>query len=168
MAGQLINAGVSTGRVDSLNAVAIAMAGVTVQGTGFFISFMICAAFLYRLMTQKLPRDTQRPGVVSPFPGTNPPSMLSGGNSADRRFSSSYLLDLAGSPLREYVRKRPFSRPRSLSPFTFPLLSPPPTPTWIDMSHPTQSTSGTRPRYTSPTTSWAPPTPPRSSGSPPS
>jgi hypothetical protein len=28
---------------------------------------MISAAFIYRLMTQKLPRDTQRPGVVS-FP----------------------------------------------------------------------------------------------------
>ncbi|KAI0007008.1 voltage-dependent anion channel-domain-containing protein [Xylariaceae sp. FL0662B] len=43
--------------------VAIAMCAVAVQGTGFLISFMICAAFIYRLMTQKLPRDMQRPGV---------------------------------------------------------------------------------------------------------
>ncbi|KAH9896262.1 voltage-dependent anion channel-domain-containing protein [Xylariomycetidae sp. FL2044] len=42
---------------------AIAACAVSVQGTGFLISFMICAAFLYRLMTQKLPRDMQRPGV---------------------------------------------------------------------------------------------------------
>ncbi|KAI0484117.1 voltage-dependent anion channel-domain-containing protein [Xylariaceae sp. FL0804] len=41
----------------------IAIAAVTVQGTGFLISFMICAAFIYRLMTQKLPQDMQRPGV---------------------------------------------------------------------------------------------------------
>ncbi|KAI8959564.1 voltage-dependent anion channel [Daldinia sp. FL1419] len=42
---------------------AIAMCAIAVQGTGFLISFMICAAFMYRLMTQKLPRDMQRPGV---------------------------------------------------------------------------------------------------------
>jgi len=65
MAGQLINAGIAVGRVKTLNPVPIAFAAVVVQGTGFQISFMICAAFLYRLMTQKLPRDTQRPGVVS-------------------------------------------------------------------------------------------------------
>lgn len=48
-----------------INRLAIAVAGVTVQGTGFLISFMISAAFIYRLMTQKLPRDMQRPGMVS-------------------------------------------------------------------------------------------------------
>ncbi|KAL2116739.1 hypothetical protein VTJ04DRAFT_8907 [Mycothermus thermophilus] len=41
----------------------IALAAVAVQGTGYLISFMVCSAFLYRLMTQKLPRDHQRPGV---------------------------------------------------------------------------------------------------------
>jgi tellurite resistance protein TehA-like permease len=39
------------------------MAAVAVQGMGFCLSFMILAAFVYRLMTQKLPRDMQRPGV---------------------------------------------------------------------------------------------------------
>lgn len=48
--------------------VAIAFSALTVQGAGFLISFMICAAFIYRLMTQKLPRDMQRPGVVGPIP----------------------------------------------------------------------------------------------------
>ncbi|KAI1337261.1 voltage-dependent anion channel-domain-containing protein [Xylariaceae sp. FL0016] len=46
-----------------IHRLAIATCAVTVQGTGFLISFMICAAFIYRLMTQKLPRDAQRPGV---------------------------------------------------------------------------------------------------------
>jgi tellurite resistance protein TehA-like permease len=46
-----------------INNTAIAFCAVTIQGTGFLISFMISAAFLYRLMTQKLPRDVQRPGV---------------------------------------------------------------------------------------------------------
>ncbi|KAL7623659.1 hypothetical protein AAE478_005211 [Parahypoxylon ruwenzoriense] len=48
----------------TISKLAIAMSAVAVQGTGFLISFMICAAFIYRLMTQKLPRDMQRPGVV--------------------------------------------------------------------------------------------------------
>jgi tellurite resistance protein TehA-like permease len=46
-----------------INNAAIALCAITVQGTGFLISFMVCAAFLYRLMTQKLPTDSQRPGV---------------------------------------------------------------------------------------------------------
>jgi tellurite resistance protein TehA-like permease len=69
--GNLISAAAGTGRLSSsLNAVPVALAAVTVQGTGFLISFMVCAAFLYRLMTQKLPRDHQRPGVfISIGPG---------------------------------------------------------------------------------------------------
>lgn len=64
-AGSLISSAVKSGQIGAINAVPITLAAVTVQGTGFLIAFMICAAFLYRLMTQKLPRDTQRPGVVS-------------------------------------------------------------------------------------------------------
>ncbi|KAK3315028.1 voltage-dependent anion channel-domain-containing protein [Apodospora peruviana] len=59
----LISAASTSGQLKSINTIAIAMASVTVQGTGFLIAFMIMAAFLYRLMTQKLPRDAQRPGV---------------------------------------------------------------------------------------------------------
>ncbi|KAI1506736.1 voltage-dependent anion channel [Biscogniauxia marginata] len=46
-----------------INRLEVAVCAFTVQGTGFLISFMICAAFIYRLMTQKLPHDMQRPGV---------------------------------------------------------------------------------------------------------
>jgi tellurite resistance protein TehA-like permease len=69
--GNLVAAAASTGQLSSsLNGVPVALAAVTVQGTGFLISFMVCAAFLYRLMTQKLPRDHQRPGVfISIGPG---------------------------------------------------------------------------------------------------
>ena len=59
----LISAAYNAGEIGSINTIAIAMAAITVQGTGFLIGFMVCAAFLYRLMTQKLPRDAQRPGV---------------------------------------------------------------------------------------------------------
>lgn len=61
----LISAAIDSGQLSTINAIAISLACVATQGTGFLIAFMICAAFLYRLMTQKLPRDHQRPGVVS-------------------------------------------------------------------------------------------------------
>jgi tellurite resistance protein TehA-like permease len=59
--GNLVAAASNAGRLGGINTVPVTLAAVTVQG--FLISFMICAAFLYRLMTQKLPRDHQRPGV---------------------------------------------------------------------------------------------------------
>ncbi|KXX77594.1 Malic acid transport protein [Madurella mycetomatis] len=61
--GNLVAAASRTGHLSAMNKVAVATAALTIQGTGFLISFMVCAAFLYRLMTQKLPRDHQRPGV---------------------------------------------------------------------------------------------------------
>ncbi|KAI1281695.1 voltage-dependent anion channel-domain-containing protein [Xylaria sp. FL0933] len=71
---------ISTDRVDPgdpvSNRMAIAATAVTAQGTGFLISFMICAAFIYRLMTQKLPRDMQRPGV---FISIGPPAFTVSG-----------------------------------------------------------------------------------------
>ena len=70
LGANLLSAAAATGRLGSIDAVPVALAAVTAQGTGFLISFMVCAAFLYRLMTQKLPRDHQRPGVfISIGPG---------------------------------------------------------------------------------------------------
>ena len=37
--------------------------GVIFQGIGFMVSLMIYAAFIYRLMTQKLPQESLRPGM---------------------------------------------------------------------------------------------------------
>lgn len=46
-----------------INSIAIAFGAVCLQGTGFCVSLMIYSAFIYRLMTQKLPRETTRPGM---------------------------------------------------------------------------------------------------------
>jgi tellurite resistance protein TehA-like permease len=50
---------------ERINAIAITYGAVCVQGTGFMVSLMIYSAFIYRLMTQKLPRENRRPGMVS-------------------------------------------------------------------------------------------------------
>lgn len=44
-------------------ALTILLAGFIAQGIGFLVSLMIYSAFLYRLMTQKLPRESLRPGM---------------------------------------------------------------------------------------------------------
>ncbi|PSR82237.1 voltage-dependent anion channel [Coniella lustricola] len=62
-AGNLINSAAKINGVHLIHGLPVALAAVTVQGMGFSLSFMVLAAFVYRLMTQKLPRDTQRPGV---------------------------------------------------------------------------------------------------------
>ena len=64
-ASNLIASAEVAGHPLSLNATAIALGAATAQGTGCLIAFMISSAFIYRLMTQKLPRDMQRPGIVS-------------------------------------------------------------------------------------------------------
>lgn len=64
LAANLIEAAHASKHTLSVNTTAVAFGAATAQGTGCLIAFMISAAFLYRLMTQKLPRDMQRPGVV--------------------------------------------------------------------------------------------------------
>lgn len=68
-ASALIEAADKAGRSLYINAAGVALGAVTAQGTGCLIAVLISAAFIYRLMTQKLPRDFQRPGVVR-SPGT--------------------------------------------------------------------------------------------------
>ncbi|KAL4723272.1 hypothetical protein ACLX1H_009762 [Fusarium chlamydosporum] len=62
-AANLIAAADSSGHKLSVNTVAMALGATAIQGTGCLIAFMISSAFIYRLMTQKLPRDNQRPGI---------------------------------------------------------------------------------------------------------
>ncbi|KAF5976173.1 Malic acid transport [Fusarium coicis] len=62
-AANLIAAANSAGHKLSTNTVAMALGATAIQGTGCLIAFMISSAFIYRLMTQKLPRDMQRPGI---------------------------------------------------------------------------------------------------------
>lgn len=54
-------AGDLVGRPES--ALAIILGGFVFQGIGFLLSLMIYAAFIYRLMTQKLPQENLRPGM---------------------------------------------------------------------------------------------------------
>lgn len=41
----------------------VIVGGFTIQGVGFLVAFSIYAAFVYRLMTQKLPQESLRPGM---------------------------------------------------------------------------------------------------------
>lgn len=45
------------------NHVVITLASLAAQATGCLLAFLVAAAFIYRLMTQKLPGDYQRPGI---------------------------------------------------------------------------------------------------------
>lgn len=65
LAATLINALPSVAAAIRINSIAISLAAICIQGTGFLVSLMIYSAFIYRLMTQKLPRETARPGMVS-------------------------------------------------------------------------------------------------------
>lgn len=48
---------------DSKQAIQIIIGGFTIQGIGFLVSLTIYSAFVYRLMTQKLPAEALRPGM---------------------------------------------------------------------------------------------------------
>ena len=46
-----------------LEALNIILGGFVFQGIGFLLSLMIYAAYIYRLMTEKLPQENLRPGM---------------------------------------------------------------------------------------------------------
>lgn len=56
-------AGFLSGQQHGVRAVEIIVGGVTVQGIGFMVSLTIYAAYIYRLMTQKLPTEGTRPAM---------------------------------------------------------------------------------------------------------
>ncbi|KAG9513993.1 putative C4-dicarboxylate/malic acid transporter, partial [Aureobasidium melanogenum] len=57
------HAGKLSSRVAPHSALPIIVGGFCLQGIGFMVSLMVYAAFLYRLMTQKLPKESLRPGM---------------------------------------------------------------------------------------------------------
>jgi tellurite resistance protein TehA-like permease len=63
LASNLIDAVPNAEAAACINSLAIALGAVCIQGTGFLVSLMIYSAFIYRRMTQKLPRETTRPGM---------------------------------------------------------------------------------------------------------
>ena len=56
-------AAVLSAAFDQPHALDIIIGGFTLQGVGFLVSLTIYAAFIYRLMTQKLPKESTRPGM---------------------------------------------------------------------------------------------------------
>ena len=57
------HAAVLSAHTSGTRALDIIVAGWIFQGIGFMVSLMIYASFIYRLMTQKLPRESLRPGM---------------------------------------------------------------------------------------------------------
>ncbi|MCJ1486225.1 hypothetical protein MMC06_006402 [Schaereria dolodes] len=57
------HAGIISADLDSKRALDIIVGGWTLQGIGFMVSLTIYSAFIYRLMTQKLPQESLRPGM---------------------------------------------------------------------------------------------------------
>lgn len=57
------HAGILSKNVGGNRALDIIIGGFTFQSIGFMVSLMVYSAFLYRLMTQKLPKESLRPGM---------------------------------------------------------------------------------------------------------
>ncbi|KAL2353266.1 voltage-dependent anion channel-domain-containing protein [Cryomyces antarcticus] len=57
------HAGQMSSKISRTRALDVIIGGVMIQGIGFMVSLMIYSAFLYRLMTQKLPKESIRPGM---------------------------------------------------------------------------------------------------------
>lgn len=57
------HAGVLGSKLEATRSLRIIICGTTIQGVGFLVSLMIYSAFLYRLMSQKLPKEEARPGM---------------------------------------------------------------------------------------------------------
>jgi len=57
------HAGVLSAALIPERAFDIIVGGFTLQGIGYMVSLTIYSAFIYRLMTQKLPKESLRPGM---------------------------------------------------------------------------------------------------------
>src|SRR4051794_34896387 len=57
------HAGSLAAKLPPERALNVIISGWIMQGIGFMVSLMIYSAFLYRLMTHKLPKESLRPGM---------------------------------------------------------------------------------------------------------
>ncbi|CAI7570920.1 unnamed protein product [Penicillium pancosmium] len=57
------HAGCLSAKLDQARSLRVIIGGTTIQGVGFLVSMMVYSAFIYRLMTQKLPKENIRPGM---------------------------------------------------------------------------------------------------------
>lgn len=56
-------AGVLSAILPQSQTLRIIIGGTAIQGVGFLVSMTVYSAFIYRLMTQKLPKEHLRPGM---------------------------------------------------------------------------------------------------------
>ncbi|KAJ5096229.1 hypothetical protein NUU61_005585 [Penicillium alfredii] len=101
------HAGILSSKLDPSRALSIIIGGTTIQGVGFLVSLMVYSAFIYRLMTQKLPRENVRPGMfVSVGPsGFTVAGIVNMAAEAKRSFPIDFMGNgaLAGDVLRVVV-----------------------------------------------------------------
>ena len=89
------HAAVLSETLDPERSLAVIIGGFTIQGVGFLVSLMIYAAFIYRLMTQKLPQESIRPGMfVSVGPsGFTAAGIIGMATNTSRALPPSYMGD---------------------------------------------------------------------------
>ncbi|PGH13716.1 hypothetical protein AJ80_06221 [Polytolypa hystricis UAMH7299] len=89
------HAAILSGNLSQSQALRIIIGGTTIQGIGFLVSLTVYSAFIYRLMTQKLPKENLRPGMfVSVGPSAfTVASMVGMGMSAERAFAPDFMGD---------------------------------------------------------------------------
>ncbi|CAG7958800.1 unnamed protein product [Penicillium olsonii] len=87
------HAGVLSGKLEPADSLPVIIGGTTIQGVGFLVSLMVYSAFIYRLMTQKLPRENIRPGMfVSVGPsGFTVAGMVNMAAEAKRSFPADFM-----------------------------------------------------------------------------
>ncbi|KKK15106.1 hypothetical protein P175DRAFT_0481301 [Aspergillus ochraceoroseus IBT 24754] len=57
------HAGLLSSKLEPSRSLTIIIGGTVIQGVGFLVSLMVYSAFIYRLMSQKLPKENIRPGM---------------------------------------------------------------------------------------------------------
>lgn len=98
------HAGILSSYLEPDRALDIIIGGVTLQGIGYMVSLMIYSAFIYRLMTHKLPKESSRPGMfVSVGPsGFTVVGMINMANNTQRVFPKGFMGD---GPLASIILK---------------------------------------------------------------
>ncbi|KAJ5806856.1 hypothetical protein N7474_010448 [Penicillium riverlandense] len=86
-------AGVLCGKIEPSKSLPTILVGLTIQGVGFLVSLMVYSAFIYRLMSHKLPKENVRPGMfVSVGPsGFTVAGMINLAFGARRSFPKDFL-----------------------------------------------------------------------------
>lgn len=87
------HAGILCQKLEQSRSFRIIVGGTAIQGVGFLVSLMVYSAFIYRLMTQKLPKENVRPGMfVSVGPsGFTVAGLVNMASGAKRSFPTDFM-----------------------------------------------------------------------------